>query len=75
MTVSATILHLTVCISDIIKKASRCGKNIQHVMSQPFCVLFFGREPANMGVPQGAQISSTKKKEYLFCINISKPTK
>ena len=36
---SAAILYLTVCITDVTNKAGLCGKSIKYVTSHAFCAL------------------------------------
>ena len=63
---SAAILCPAVWISDVVNKASMCGKGIENVMIQPFYALhwYIDMEQMNMAVPWGAQIWS--KKEYFL---------
>lgn len=53
ITLSAVILCPAMCTSDVMNRAGRCGKSIQHLVSQPFSALHWG-----------AQIQS--RKELLF---------
>ena len=51
---SAAIL----CPADVMSKASTCGKNIEHVTSQLFFLLFASKARTNMAAPLGIQIRS-----------------
>ena len=35
----SAILYPAVCVSDVLTKASRCGKGVKYVRSQPFSAL------------------------------------
>ena len=56
-TVNAAILCLSVCVSDIMNKASTCDRSVYYIKQQPF-LFFVDKEQTSMAVPLGAEIGS-----------------
>ena len=72
MTMSAAILCLAVCISNVIKKAGMCGKNIQGIIIQPIFSSSPGKNEQTRVCPE---VTFQAKTGYFFNKHINRTTK
>ena len=73
VTVSAAVVCLAFCTTDIVNKAGIGGKSIKYVTSWPF-LLLIGKEWIDMAAPWGAPFPS-KKEIHLYKILIKQKVK
>ena len=72
MAVSATFLHLSICVCDIMNKASMLGRKVYHLTNQTFFCSSLVKSKLTWLCPEESKFEAVK---YCRCINIDSMTR